>query len=324
MNCVQPDEEDTPEAEALVNSITRFPGNLHGTRPFWGDRRRQLEAFVQKLGPTNVFLTLSAADLHWEDLIAQVMPGSSVHASNIGNWRSRLLQFEHPEFYNHKGALRKRAVKSFCVASGFLPALLRPPALRYQFVGRTTMTPEIHAEKGEVELHLPIVFIATNESQRDLEVPTPGTVAKLQKYLYSLTSPDTWPDGATLQFPSTSPWGLNIQTEPGPSHSSSAAKREERPPSKTRLIDSIGSLSMSLLSFNYKLHLNEARLKCDTRDREGKRAADEILLGDDGLIKMSDISQGKLEQTLLHPESAFSIAFSPDGQKLASATGRPF
>lgn len=29
-------DEDTPEAEALVNSITRFSGNLRGTRPFWG------------------------------------------------------------------------------------------------------------------------------------------------------------------------------------------------------------------------------------------------------------------------------------------------
>lgn len=114
----------------------------------------------------------------------------------------------------------------------------------------------------------------------------------------------------------------NIQTEPGPSHSGSAVNARGRPPSKTRLIDSIGSLSISLLPFNYKLRLNEAVSNIEQAHEKVKRAADEILLGDDGLIELWDISQGELEQTLLHPESAFSMAFSLDGQKLASATGR--
>ncbi|RHZ49195.1 hypothetical protein CDV55_100690 [Aspergillus turcosus] len=37
----------------------------------------------------------------------------------------------------------------------------------------------------------------------------------------------------------------------------------------------------------------------------------------DGLIKVWDISKGKLEQTLLHPSQVSAMAFSPDGQKLA-------
>ncbi|KAF7130996.1 hypothetical protein CNMCM5793_003931 [Aspergillus hiratsukae] len=61
-----------------------------------------------------------------------------------------------------------------------------------QLVARSVMTPEVHTEKEELALDLPVVFMAANESQRDLELPRTGTVAKLQKHLRSFTSPDTW------------------------------------------------------------------------------------------------------------------------------------
>jgi hypothetical protein len=52
--------------------------------------------------------------------------------------------------------------------------------------------------------------ITSNNSHSELEVPMTGTAAKLQKHLRSLTSPDTWPDGATLQFPIISPRGPSV------------------------------------------------------------------------------------------------------------------
>jgi hypothetical protein len=76
------------------------------------------------------------------------------------------------------------------------------------------MTREIHAEKNEVGLDLPVVFMATNDSERDLEVPRTGTVAKLRKQLGSLTSPDTWPDGLGMQFVIASPWGPSLSLMP--------------------------------------------------------------------------------------------------------------
>ncbi|KAF5711868.1 ATP-dependent DNA helicase PIF1 [Fusarium mundagurra] len=61
-------DSDTPEAKSLLNSIIRYSGSLRGTRPFWGGRRHQLEAYVHGLGCPGIFLTFSAADLHWESL----------------------------------------------------------------------------------------------------------------------------------------------------------------------------------------------------------------------------------------------------------------
>jgi hypothetical protein len=52
--------------------------------------------------------------------------------------------------------------------------------------------------------------ITSNDSQHDSEVPMTGTAAKLQKHLRFLTSPDTWPDGAILQFPIISPQGPSV------------------------------------------------------------------------------------------------------------------
>jgi hypothetical protein len=56
-------------AQKLLRSITRFSNQLPGTRPFWTARHQELIAFVKNLGPAQLFLTTSAADLHWDDLM---------------------------------------------------------------------------------------------------------------------------------------------------------------------------------------------------------------------------------------------------------------
>ncbi len=62
------EDPDRPEAQAVLNQISRFAGVIKGTRPFWYRRRRECEAFAHCLGVPGCFVTLSPADLHWHSL----------------------------------------------------------------------------------------------------------------------------------------------------------------------------------------------------------------------------------------------------------------
>lgn len=66
--------DDSPRAQAIINSIVRSSDKLKGTRPFWNNARNELQAQCHALKCPHIFLTFSAADLHWESL-ARVMPG---------------------------------------------------------------------------------------------------------------------------------------------------------------------------------------------------------------------------------------------------------
>ena len=66
-------ENDTPDSKSLLNPVTRFSSSLRGTCPFWVSKRQQLVAYLKNIGPPHLFVTLSAADLHWDDLM-QHMP----------------------------------------------------------------------------------------------------------------------------------------------------------------------------------------------------------------------------------------------------------
>ena len=64
---------EDPQAQALVNSITRHAVSIRGTRPFWNRKRQDLEAYAYSLGCPGAFITFSPADLHWRSLY-QHMP----------------------------------------------------------------------------------------------------------------------------------------------------------------------------------------------------------------------------------------------------------
>ncbi|XP_044723715.1 PIF1-like helicase domain-containing protein [Hirsutella rhossiliensis] len=64
---------EDPEAQALINSITRHAVSIRGTRPFWNKKRQDLEAYAYNLGCPAAFITFSPADLHWRSLY-QHMP----------------------------------------------------------------------------------------------------------------------------------------------------------------------------------------------------------------------------------------------------------
>ncbi|EAQ88882.1 hypothetical protein CHGG_05501 [Chaetomium globosum CBS 148.51] len=61
-------DPDTPEAQAILNRISRYASVIKGTRPFWYRRRRECESFAHCLGVPSAFITLSPADLHWQSL----------------------------------------------------------------------------------------------------------------------------------------------------------------------------------------------------------------------------------------------------------------
>jgi hypothetical protein len=60
--------DNNPEAQSLLNSISRYAAPLKGTRLFWLQKRKELEALTKCLSCPSVFMTFSPADLHRESL----------------------------------------------------------------------------------------------------------------------------------------------------------------------------------------------------------------------------------------------------------------
>ncbi|OAA37048.1 telomere-associated recQ-like helicase [Metarhizium rileyi] len=58
------EHSDDPEAQALINLITRHVVSIRGTRPFWNRKRQDLKAYAYSLGCPGAFITFSPADLH--------------------------------------------------------------------------------------------------------------------------------------------------------------------------------------------------------------------------------------------------------------------
>jgi ATP-dependent DNA helicase PIF1 len=52
----------------FINRLSRHAAHLPGTRPFWNAQRQELEAMIYNIGCPHLFVTFSAADLHWPDL----------------------------------------------------------------------------------------------------------------------------------------------------------------------------------------------------------------------------------------------------------------
>jgi ATP-dependent DNA helicase PIF1 len=62
-------DDDSDKSRKIINSITRYSASLLGTRPYWSGQSKVLEPMVQQLGCPNLFVTLSAADMHWDSLM---------------------------------------------------------------------------------------------------------------------------------------------------------------------------------------------------------------------------------------------------------------
>ncbi|KAJ6437058.1 ATP-dependent DNA helicase PIF1 [Purpureocillium lavendulum] len=79
------EHSEDPDAQALINSITRHAVSIRGTRPFWNRKRQDLEAYAYSLSCPGAFMTFSPADLHWRSLYQ--------HMPRYGEW----LRASEPE-----------------------------------------------------------------------------------------------------------------------------------------------------------------------------------------------------------------------------------
>ena len=56
------------QASALVKRMLRYAAKITGSHAYWHARQQELQSTVAIKGCATVFITLSAADNHWEDL----------------------------------------------------------------------------------------------------------------------------------------------------------------------------------------------------------------------------------------------------------------
>lgn len=86
----------------LVKSIMFYGNKLHGTRQYWGARLSELLDMVEQLGLPTLFMTLSAADLHWPDLFRLILDSEGltdderVMLDELAQEQRRNLIADHP------------------------------------------------------------------------------------------------------------------------------------------------------------------------------------------------------------------------------------
>ena len=129
------EQPDGPEAQAMLNSISRFAGVIKGTRPFWYRKRRECEAFAHNLGVPGAFITISPADLHWQSLYRH-MPEYERWVASDERARmalSRRLLRENPHIAAWHFHVRSRVFREVVLTRKFN---LRDWWHRYEWQGR--------------------------------------------------------------------------------------------------------------------------------------------------------------------------------------------
>ncbi|KAK3923264.1 ATP-dependent DNA helicase [Frankliniella fusca] len=89
---------------SIMKQIMFHASNLRGTKAFWHTRANELRDMVEQLGLPTIFLTLSCADGHWNDLFKLLTKNNDVSCLTE-NDRRKLIQ-ENPkvvdEFFDHR------------------------------------------------------------------------------------------------------------------------------------------------------------------------------------------------------------------------------
>ena len=83
--------ENTAESRQLQDSIIRSSVSIKGTRPYWMAKRAELQAMVRYLGCPDLFVTFSAADLHWDSFFA-LLPEYSAWKEAHGTQKFRIAR----------------------------------------------------------------------------------------------------------------------------------------------------------------------------------------------------------------------------------------
>ena len=89
------------QASALVKRMLRYGANITGSNAYWHARQQELQSTFATKRCATVFITLSAADNHWEDL-HRLMPPSYTDTA-LGR---RLAVIDHPHlvdwYFGHR------------------------------------------------------------------------------------------------------------------------------------------------------------------------------------------------------------------------------
>ena len=89
---------ESPEAKELLFSISRFASTLKGTRPYWFQRRKELDAYAYNLDCSGGFATFSPADYHWRSLYCHMPQFEEWQTASEPQWLalSRRLLRDNP------------------------------------------------------------------------------------------------------------------------------------------------------------------------------------------------------------------------------------
>uniref|UniRef100_A0A1I8G6N5 ATP-dependent DNA helicase n=1 Tax=Macrostomum lignano TaxID=282301 RepID=A0A1I8G6N5_9PLAT len=76
---------------AVMSSVSARASELRGTASYWQSKRRQLEAMIKTIGLPHYFVTLSAADIQWPELLQAWQIEEDVDNDNWQEIRDELL-----------------------------------------------------------------------------------------------------------------------------------------------------------------------------------------------------------------------------------------
>lgn len=71
-------KEKIEEDPGFLKKIMFQASNIRGTKAFWNVRGRELRNMIEQLGMPTLFLTLSAADMHWPELYKILAPDEDI------------------------------------------------------------------------------------------------------------------------------------------------------------------------------------------------------------------------------------------------------
>lgn len=96
-------KEKISENENVMKQIMFQASNLKGSKAYWRTRANELQDMVEQLGLPTIFLTLSAADGHWEDLY-RLLTDTDVSLLTEGERRRLVQQNPHivDSFFAHR------------------------------------------------------------------------------------------------------------------------------------------------------------------------------------------------------------------------------
>ncbi|KAG7455733.1 hypothetical protein JOB18_016063 [Solea senegalensis] len=84
--------QDKNEVEKLIQNqdVTRFMQPLRGTPAYWNKTLKDLHAMARQLGKPTFFLTFSAAEMRWPEVIEGIkaQQGEGVHFSEL-DWNAK-------------------------------------------------------------------------------------------------------------------------------------------------------------------------------------------------------------------------------------------